>query len=812
VKNDNLTIRIIRGTFFPSAYKDFLLNQNMNRGKYRVILTVATLFLNCLNENVKRLGYRIIVIYCNRTNDYRPLYDITTNTGLLPISYFIEEQLIDEDDKNVFTELNAAYNKNFAVNSVICTLQQKKMIDFYRGNKNESLAVVAPTSYGKTELILHTINDSVDKNICIITPTKSLLAQTKMRILKACDRELKVITHPEMYNRNESNVLAVMTQERVLRLLKNNPLCTFDCVIIDEAHELLGPSDRSRLLTSVIVVLFKRNPKTVFKFLTPFIYDTTNLNVRYVENISKQYTVNEYVKTEMIYLVELRDNMPKKITFYDQFMNQFYDFGVCDTYNEFSFMLEHAGNKNIVYFNKPKDIEAFVEQIINKFKIIKSNKIRKACDNIAEYIHPEYRLIDSIKRGVIYHHGDVPEPIRLYIEKLYSEIKEIKYVITNSTLLEGINVPAEKMFVLDNKKGKGNLTPSAFKNLIGRVCRFSQIFDEEYGTLKRLEPEIYLVVGKYYSSHANVKNFITTAMNVEKKVEDKLENVLLKKTNITSDNKKELENAKEFIENYEDGAIPNYNLRKVKTDAGKICFLNNINEINIFEQEEYIENKFVEIKREIGLIDNTEKLFDVMYEMFLRKSDKEIMSRFRYEETRRFYKMFLDWRITNVSLNQMISSFMKYWKGLLSRNKDETIIFVGRWGDMTREGAKPLWTNISNKTDKELVNLAIVRIKEEQDFLDNVLIKYVEVLNDLGLIENRLYLFIKYGTDDKRAITCIKNGLNLTLAKILIEKYAEYIDVNIDDDTISLRDDIIEKMREAGENEVMICEMDMFCK
>jgi len=240
--------------------------------------------------------------------------------------------------------------------------------------------------------------------------------------------------------------------------------------------------------------------------------------------------------------------------------------------------------------------------------------------------------------------------------------------------------------------------------------------------------------------------------------------------------------------------------------------LNNINEINIFEQEEYIENKFVEIKREIGLIDNTEKLFDVMYEMFLRKSDKEIMSRFRYEETRRFYKMFLDWRITNVSLNQMISSFMKYWKGLLSRNKDETIIFVGRWGDMTREGAKPLWTNISNKTDKELVNLAIVRIKEEQDFLDNVLIKYVEVLNDLGLIENRLYLFIKYGTDDKRAITCIKNGLNLTLAKILIEKYAEYIDVNIDDDTISLRDDIIEKMREAGENEVMICEMDMFCK
>ncbi len=809
MKKDNLTIKIIRRTSFPLVYNDFLLNRNMNRGKYRVILSVATLFLNCLNENVKRLGYRIIVIYCNRTNDYIPLYDVATHIGLLPISYFIEEQLIDEEDKNVVTELNAAYSKNFAVNNVICTLQQKKMIDFYRSNENESLAVVAPTSYGKTDLILHTIKDSIDKNICIITPTKSLLAQTKMRIIKAWDREVKIITHPEMYNKNESNVLAVMTQERVLRLLKNNPLFSFDCVIVDEAHELLDSSERSRLLTSVIVVLFKRNPKTVFKYLTPFIYDTSNLNVRYVDSISEQYTVNEYVKTEMIYLVELRKNMPKKITLYDQFVNQFYDFGVCNTYNELSFLLERAGGKNIVYFNKPKDIESFVKQIIDTFKIIESNEIKKACDNIAEYIHPEYRLIDSVKRGVIYHHGDVPEPIRLYIEKIYSEIKEIKYVITNSTLLEGVNVPAEKMFIIDNKKGKGNLTPSDFKNLIGRVCRFSQIFDSGFGTLKRLEPEIYLVVGEYYSSNANVKKFIESSMSVEKKVEDKLENVLLEETNITRDNKKELENAKEFIENYEAGVIPNYNLRRVKTDAGKICFMNNINEIDIFEQEEYIEGASVEIKKK-GLIDDTGKLFDVLYEMFLCKSNKEIMRRFHYKETRRFYKMFLDWRITNVSFNQMISSFIKYWKGLQSG--DKSIIFVGRWGDMTRDGVKPLWTDISNKTDKELVNLAIVRIKEEQDFLDNVLVKYVEVLNDLGLIENKLYLFIKYGTDDKRVITCIKNGINLNLPKILTGKYAGYIDVNVNDDTISFRDNIIKKMHEAGENEVIICEMGMFCK
>ena len=43
---------------------------------------------------------------------------------------------------------------------------------------------------------------------------------------------------------------------------------------------------------------------------------------------------------------------------------------------------------------------------------------------------------------------------------------------------------------------------------------------------------------------------------------------------------------------------------------------------------------------------------------------------------------------------------------------------------------------------------AIVRIKEEQDFIDNNLIKYVEVLYDLGLIEDKFYAQIKYGTEE----------------------------------------------------------------
>ena len=93
----------------------------------------------------------------------------------------------------------------------------------------------------------------------------------------------------------------------------------------------------------------------------------------------------------------------------------------------------------------------------------------------------------------------------MYIERLYAELNDIKYVVTSSTLLEGVNLPADKMFIMDNKKGQSNLSPSDFKNLIGRVCRFSQIFDRDTGSLTKLEPEIYLVVGRYFSANANAR-------------------------------------------------------------------------------------------------------------------------------------------------------------------------------------------------------------------------------------------------------------------------------------------------------------------
>lgn len=807
--NSSLSIHNLKKTGFVKLYEDFIINKEMSRDKYIRILMLATLFINSNDLILKKLGYRIIVIYCNRENDYKPLYDVTVNNGLVPVVQFIEKKYIKEVESNIFTEINSSFNKNFMKDNIYYSLQQKNMIDFYDEYKSESLSIVAPTSYGKTDLIITTIKESYNKNICVITPTKSLLAQTRMRIMRNSNiRNRKIITHPDMYN-NEKNFIAIMTQERLYRLLRKESALKFDYVIIDEAHGLLNDDSRNTLLASVIIILEYRNSNTVFKFLTPFLCDTNNIKIKYTNYELKTYQIDEYIKTEKFYIADLK--MEKNMIMYDQFVNKFFTIeNIISCSNEWNFITKHEGKKNIIYFNKPKDIENFVDNIILTSDANLNLKIEKACKDIKEYVHPQYRLIDALKRGIIYHHGSVPEPIRLYIEKLYMEVKEIMYVVTSSTLLEGVNLPADRMFLLDNKKGTKNLTPSDFKNLIGRVCRFSQIFHLDSGDLNMLEPQVYFVVGEYYSKNANIKSFISNCMKINKNIHDNVENILLKNTNITGKNINKFNLAKELLENFEEGIIKEYDLRKAKTQVGKACFFNNITEMDIFRNEQELYRYVCDYKEMGDIISDTETLIYVLYEMFFSKINEDKIKRFEYIETRNFYKMFLDWRIENISLNKMINSFIRYWKGLIKSDVGEKLIYVGRWGDVKRNGHIPLWTDISKKTEVQMVNLAIVRIKEEQDFLDNQIIKYIEVLNDLEMIDKNLYLSIKYGTNNEKLITCSQNGLSLTLSKILLEKYTDYLFIDVKSNIIELKNGLIEAMKNANENGILICEAECF--
>ena len=805
-----LTIRRLKNTDFSSLYQKLLKTEVLNGFEQIKILQLAVVFINSNNDLIRKLGYRIVVLFSVQYECYAPLYEIALNLGLYPISAYIEQHLSSELEKGVFAELNSAYTEIYRQNDIYNSEEQYLLSSFYESNSDRTVSVVAPTSYGKTDLILNTLRATPQKNVCIITPTKSLLAQTRKRILAAQIPHItKVVTHPDMVGDAELSCVAVLTQERLMRLLKNRPKLYFDYVIVDEAHDMLLPGNRSELLAAAIMVLNKRNSNTSFKFLTPFLNDSSNLRVRYSAYQISEFRIKEYIKTEKVYAYDIKSG--KGLAIYDQFLDEWYDVPhESKAQSDIDFLVRHGGRKNIVYFNKPTDIEKFASRLIETLPDIATTpELEAAIENISQYIDPEYTLVKCLRKGFAYHHGSVPDTIRQYIEYQYDKCPEIKYMLTTSTLLEGVNLPADKMFIFDNRKGGGYLSPSNFKNLIGRVCRFNEIFNAQTGSLQKLIPEIYLVVGDYFRKDSDYRSFVSKSLKMDRELSDTCENVLVESTPVTKEKLPRLQAAQEFIENYEPGIVTSYDKRYVSTETGKSCILNSVNEFDVFAHESTLDTYVDALKNQGYRVSTCEELIDLLNRLFIPNIDvdrHDSFLRFRNDSARRYYAIFLKQKIDNNTYAEMVARTMRYWRHLISTDKD-TIVYVGKWGDTTRgNGFREYWTDISRKSRTEQINLAIVRIKEEQDFIDNTIMKFVEVLNDVDLMEKTFYLKLKYGTDSVLQIAMIKNGISLSLSTLLLEKYRQYVSVDIETDVISLSPDVIDAMKTNSENEILIYE------
>ena len=806
----DLTLAKIRNTDFASLYDRFIVGEKLSQKQYEILLAIAICFTNADDTNVQQLGYRIVVEYCNQTNDYIPLYEIAVNKGLYPVSKFIEQHYIDDSKRNFFTEWNDAFTEQYVSGEVCRSEQQNSLVHFFESKKDDTVSVIAPTSYGKSELILSAVKEYAGKKICVLTSTKALLIQTKKRVQQISKGIFpKIVVHPEMYNPNDSSCLAVLTQERLLRIFKKDPQLSFDCIIVDEAHEMLEDDSRSRTLANVIIVAQKRNPNVAFKFLTPFLADSTNLKVRYTTYDIEGFKVSEYIKTEKYFLYDLRNHTGLKL--YDQFLNKYLP--ISDNRNlgfEEDVVKAYSAGKNIIYLNKPTDIEKFALALADVLPEVDSELIQTACDNISEYLQPQYNLLTCLRKGIIYHHGSVPDAIRIYIEDLYKKDDAVRYVITSSTLLSGVNLPAERMFILDNKRGRSNLSHDSFKNLVGRVCRFSEIFNDETGNLYRLEPQIYLVFGKYFAQNANCESFLRNVAKVEQNYKDAVDNVLLSEAKITADNEEKLRQASEFIENYENGVVEDYQERYTNTVSGKACIMNGITEFDVFAHEATIQQQVDVYQSESIKISDSNTLLETINDLFIQHlpdNGVESLKRLENKEARNFYSMMFEWRVKNKSYAEMISLFVGYWYQLYKKDRN-VMVYVGKWGDIKRPGSNVArYTKFVGKTRTQVVNLAIVRIKEEQDFIDNTLIKYVEVLHDLDLIEDRFYAQIKYGTDDERTICLIKNGLSLSSAMLLIKKYGDHLQIDIPASTVVYGENLVAEMIKAEENQIQIYEV-----
>lgn len=621
-----------------------------------------------------------------------------------------------------------------------------------------------------------------------------------------------------MYNAERSHRVFVLTQERLNRLLEEYPSLCFDMVFVDEAHNLLDGDRRNELLATMLCILGARNRSTAFKFLTPFLCDGLNVRVRYLDMVPKGFRINEYIKSERFYSCDFREGRSdRKLRFYDHFLDEWLVMN--ESYkNCFDLITQKSLSKNIIYGNKKKTIETFAVSLAATLPPVDCPLISRACDELQESFDKRYRLIACLRKGVMYHHGSIPDTVRLYLEGLFSKSKRLKYLVCNSTLLEGVNLPIERLFLFDYTKGRSNLTSSQFKNLVGRVNRFSEVFASNAAdSLKRLEPSVYLLgVDGFTRKNANLANFYKNSIHVSQVEQDDVSNVMLEATDIVEgEMERRFHDAVARLENLHPGVVKGRECKYVATKVGKLLIANSVSEIDVFEEEHRIEKKIGSLLECEGKIKDADRLMQAIKECFIDYFDQNReysdLKRLGQPAALSFYAMLLDWKLKRYGVKETIRLTLRYWKKLVEDGQSD-YVFVGTWGDTKYENSQAEnWVRISTKDDVERVNLAIVRLKEEDDFFDHKIFRFVEVLEGVGAMDDGFYRQIKYGTTNEIKIRLIREGFSRGLVDLIIDKYPSMVKVEKNGD-VEVNPALLKRMVNENESELLIFEAKMNVK
>lgn len=759
---------------FSTVFKKLITDKVLSYEEQAYILGTALLFLKAFEQDKRHtsfleLGYYIILKYSTDYNDYRPLYDFSVNFGFFPVASVINTQsLVPISTINDFLFAQRIEDLKNNENKIVETYEQSEIRTQILNDSTPEISYIAPTSFGKSSIIIEHIKTNKNNKIAIIVPTKSLLNQT-YKSIKDEGLDYRIIIHDDMYN-NEKKFIGVFTQERALRLLDNDSLY-FDILYIDEAHNLLKKQSRSYLISRLINKNKQRNPEHKIMYLSPLIENSKNLKIKNNQNIS-EHKINYNVKEPEYYEYTLNGEVFK----YNRFTDDFYF--IKNISSATKYIITNSTNKTMIYLRRPVHIEKFAKELLETLPdIAVTEELQSLLIILEQYVHKDFNIIKLLKKGVIYLHGKLPDRIKDYLEYKFNVMNELKYVIANSVILEGVNLPITSLFILSTWALQGK----ELTNLIGRVNRLNNIFVANQNRLELLMPQIHFVTYSKYNS-GDMRNKIKQLRS--KVFKDEINNPILCNYDIENidihpgkDETKEEKKDKILEENKKILATEDILLSIPKTPEDELLYIfvkNNIAQFYTFTKEfkDVLTIRIFSLKMQINNEEwRSKELLDKLYEIFIKDFEKYIIEfeikRLKESETRKYYKNFIEY--SKKSLKENILNQYKYFDAIKDNNEKNKFYFGPSYGEVYKDSINypntkmNVYVDLSKKSPSELVNLAVIKIKMEEDFVSFTLNNFFNTMLDLKLITENEYNLIMYGTTDKYKIKLIKMGFSINV-------------------------------------------------
>ncbi|WP_228258932.1 DEAD/DEAH box helicase [Acinetobacter pittii] len=478
------------------------LNQVLEEEELSFILACAIVFLKEYNKDKRKIqhlsfAYFIALKVAINNNYYIPLMDVSVNLGLYPIVRYIIENNLNEN-LSISDIILDSRIESFKKGNIVETYKQKVYRKSILESENNECCYVAPTSFGKSSLIIEILNQHKYNKVAIIVPSKSLLLQT-YKSIKNNIFDKKIIFHDEMYDLNMSDFVAVLTQERALRILNKYKELSFDNLIIDEAHNLLNNDYRSLLLSRVIRRNKFRNNNTKIFYLSPLIENADNLKFDREQTIFEKRISFNFKEPDIS-----EYKVSGEVFKYNRFVDDFYYSEFFDNY--INYILMKSKNKNFIFLNQPKKIEELSEKICNNLNfIVEDYELISLAEIVSNNIHEDFYCVEYIRKGLIYLHGKLPDLIKEYLEFKFSKVNSIKYLVANTVILEGVNLPIDNLFIMNTWR----LRNKELINLIGRVNRLNEVFNNKNKKLDKLNPTVHFInSNEFGSKRGNMSNKI----------------------------------------------------------------------------------------------------------------------------------------------------------------------------------------------------------------------------------------------------------------------------------------------------------------
>jgi len=464
---------------------------------------------------------------------------------------FVDKQFsFGENLMNQFAVTIAQIKNEIKVSNSIFLLTDFQKDIWESIEKNSLIGISAPTSAGKSFLILLKAIDLIQKKsgvVVYVVPTLSLVSQVISDFRKLLDDfQLIDYTLETTYNNTSAtpNSIYVLTQEKAIAAFSQseNPFGSIRLLVIDEIQnvEKVADSDdqRSKVLYDLMIEL--RNSSQIDHIIIsgPRIIkiDELGANVFGINSEKKEtdaspvlnltYSISK--KKEDYYFNVYSDLLEKSQQIKITNKESIQGYGKVqynDNYLDYlsNFLSSLGNDESTLIFSPTSTTCNKMASHIAKNIIGKDDKfLNELAEFISATVHPMFTMVETIQKGVAYHHGKLPFHVRVLIEDGIRK-KNIKTIICTTTLLQGVNLPVQNiiirnpnLFIAKNETSSklsnyeiANLRGRAgrlLKDFIGRTYILDELSFQENAT-KQLElfkdasKELEVGYGKKYQAH-----------------------------------------------------------------------------------------------------------------------------------------------------------------------------------------------------------------------------------------------------------------------------------------------------------------------